>query len=217
MNRVELFFERPTELFASEPPEMRGHGRDDVRLMVTTEEGHSHHRFTDLPGLLEPGDLLVVNESATLPASLPATGRLGDILLNLSTRFAEDLWLVEPRWSSARPGPLPLQEREILTIGDASAMLLDPLPGIPRLSLARFNTEASTLMAKYGGPHTLWLCSGLPDGDLPDPLLPLPRKRRNAQRRPAYNATGPGRASSPRHRYRGNNPPHRRFQLRNRG
>lgn len=79
MNRSELLFDRPTELFASAPPEMRGHDRDDVRLIVSTPEGDTHHAFTELPWLLDPGDLLVVNESATLPASLPATGRLGEI------------------------------------------------------------------------------------------------------------------------------------------
>src|SRR5438445_8528612 len=29
-----------------------------------------HHRVDDLPALLRPGDLLVVNDAATLPASL---------------------------------------------------------------------------------------------------------------------------------------------------
>ncbi len=150
MKRDELLFERPTELFAAAPPEMRNHARDQVRLMVTTPEGNTHHAFTDLPRLLEPGDLLVVNESATLPASLPATSRLGNIRLNLSTRFAENLWLAEPRWSAARPGPLPLDENETLLIGDAKAVLLKPYPGIPRLWLTRLDTPASLLMAKHG-------------------------------------------------------------------
>jgi S-adenosylmethionine:tRNA ribosyltransferase-isomerase len=120
--------------------------------MVSTNEGNAHHVFTDLPRLLEPGDLLVVNESATLPASLPAICRLGDIRLNLSTRFAEDLWLAEPRWSPAQPGPLPLQEQDILHIGEAKAILMKPYPGIPRLWFTRFDTPASFLMAKYGEP-----------------------------------------------------------------
>ncbi len=152
MNRSELLFDRPTDLFASEPPEMRGHDRDDVRLMVSTPESDAHYSFTELPGLLEPGDLLVVNESATLPASLPAASRLGNIRLNLSTRFADDLWLAEPRWSPSRPGPLPLKEHEILQIGDAKAVLLQQYPGIPRLWFTRLDTPASRLMAKYGEP-----------------------------------------------------------------
>src|SRR5207249_11001663 len=83
MKRGELSFESPTDLFASQPPEMRGQSRDEVRLMVTWPEGNNrHHVFTELPPLLKQGDLLVVNESATLPASLPATSHLGNIRLN---------------------------------------------------------------------------------------------------------------------------------------
>src|SRR5712691_10279282 len=131
---------------------MRGHDRDDVRLMVSTSEGDAHYSFNELPGLLEPGDLLVVNESATLPASLRASSHLGNILLNLSTRFADDLWLAEPRWSPSGPGPLPLKEHDILEIGEAKARLLQQYPGIPRLWLFHLDTPAGLLMGKYGEP-----------------------------------------------------------------
>ena len=153
MRREELLFDRPTDLFASQPPEMRGRGRDDVRLMVSSPEGYNtHHVFADLPNLLKPGDLLVVNESATLPASLQAKSRLGDMRLNLSTRFSDNLWVAEPRWSPAKPGPLPLEESDNLRIADATATLLKPYPGIPRLWLTQFNTPATSLMAQHGEP-----------------------------------------------------------------
>lgn len=151
LNRSELLFDRPTELFASAPPERRGMNRDDVRLMVSTVDEDTHHRFSDLPWLLRPGDLLVVNESATLPASLPARSPLGDILLNLSTRFSDDLWLTEPRWSPSRPGPLPVNRNERLQIGDSTAILLQQFPGIPRLWFTRFDTPAPILMERFGG------------------------------------------------------------------
>ena len=38
----------------------------------------SHHRFTDLPDLLRPGDVLVVNTSGTLPAAVPVAGASAD-------------------------------------------------------------------------------------------------------------------------------------------
>ncbi|MDD9938599.1 MAG: S-adenosylmethionine:tRNA ribosyltransferase-isomerase [Myxococcales bacterium] len=46
--------------------------RDGVRLLaVDARTGrHRDHPFTALPELLEPGDLLVLNDAATLPASL---------------------------------------------------------------------------------------------------------------------------------------------------
>jgi S-adenosylmethionine:tRNA ribosyltransferase-isomerase len=120
--------------------------------MVSHDEEITHHVFTELPDLLKPGDLLVVNESATLPASLPSDSQLGEVRLNLSTRFADNLWITEPRWSPARPGPLPVEEGETLRIGDATAKLMQPYPGIPRLWFTTFSVSATVLMAKYGEP-----------------------------------------------------------------
>ena len=70
-----LAFQLPDGLEAHEPPEARGGRRDDVRLLVSDAARASieHARFVDLPNFLAPGDLLVVNTSATLPAALPAT------------------------------------------------------------------------------------------------------------------------------------------------
>ena len=69
-----LQFELPQRLEANEPPEARGLARDEVRLMVASKhDGRiAHAQFKDLPAFLAPGDLVVVNTSATLPAALPA-------------------------------------------------------------------------------------------------------------------------------------------------
>jgi S-adenosylmethionine:tRNA ribosyltransferase-isomerase len=91
-----LDFALPAELEAHEPPEARGLPRDGVRLLVgwaSTGEV-SHRRFADLPTLLRPGDVLVVNTSATLPAAVPLPGRL---ILHFSTELADGRWLVELR------------------------------------------------------------------------------------------------------------------------
>ena len=82
-----LLFDRPEELQATAPPESRTLGRDGVRLLVTTPDGNAHAGFVDLHEFLRPGDLLVVNESATIPASLPASGSVGAFVLNLSTDY----------------------------------------------------------------------------------------------------------------------------------
>ncbi|HVL98602.1 MAG TPA: S-adenosylmethionine:tRNA ribosyltransferase-isomerase [Egibacteraceae bacterium] len=80
-----LDFAVPPGLDAGAPPEAEGRARDDVRLLVA-EHGRVHHRrLRDLTWLLAPGDLLVVNTSATLPAALPATRADGAVLrLHLS-------------------------------------------------------------------------------------------------------------------------------------
>jgi S-adenosylmethionine:tRNA ribosyltransferase-isomerase len=99
-----LAFELPSVLEAHEPPEARGLRRDDVRLMVASAHDGSivHAHFRDLPDFLEPGDLLVVNVSATLPAALPARRCDGSELeLRLSTPApgapGDAWWVVEPR------------------------------------------------------------------------------------------------------------------------
>ncbi|WP_329570245.1 S-adenosylmethionine:tRNA ribosyltransferase-isomerase [Kitasatospora sp. NBC_01266] len=103
-----LDFTVPPELSAHAPAEARGLRRDAVRLLVgrggrQAPPSAEHHRFTQLPQVLRPGDLLVVNNSATLPAALPA--RLpdgGEITLHLSAAHPDPrgAHLVELR----RPG-----------------------------------------------------------------------------------------------------------------
>lgn len=99
-------FVLPRHLEATEPPEARGLRRDAVRLLVARKQDGSlsHHHFTDLPTLLEPGDVVAVNTSATLPAALDAeTSRGEPARLHLSGRLPGGLWTVELRhW---RPGP----------------------------------------------------------------------------------------------------------------
>jgi S-adenosylmethionine:tRNA ribosyltransferase-isomerase len=82
-----LAFRLPRTLEAAEPPGARGLERDGVRLLVARgREPLAHARFRDLPAQLRPGDLLVVNESATLPAALNATRAVGTrVEMHLST------------------------------------------------------------------------------------------------------------------------------------
>jgi S-adenosylmethionine:tRNA ribosyltransferase-isomerase len=58
----------------------------------------SHHRFADLPGLLEAGDVIAVNTSATLPAAVRAVTAEGEpAAVHLSGRLPGGLWTVELR------------------------------------------------------------------------------------------------------------------------
>lgn len=128
-----LDFTLSPEMEAHEPPEARGLARDGVRLMVTSRATNriAHARFTDLPDFLRPGDLVVVNDSATLPAALTAQRSDGTgIPLHLSTRLPADLWAVEPRGATMAPG-------ETLTLpGDGVARLLVPYRDSARLWIA---------------------------------------------------------------------------------
>ncbi|AQZ67413.1 S-adenosylmethionine:tRNA ribosyltransferase-isomerase [[Actinomadura] parvosata subsp. kistnae] len=93
-----LDFSLPPGLSAAEPPEAKGMRRDGVRLMLSRGAAEpSHHHFSDLPELLEPGDLIVVNNSATLPAAV----RLDRLAVHFSTVRPDGTWLVELRRRTA--------------------------------------------------------------------------------------------------------------------
>ena len=149
IERGPLDFELPAELEAHEPPEARGLARDRVRLLVShlDDDRVEHRRFTDLPDVLRPGDLVVANDSATLAATLTAHRADGtEIRLHLSTRLPGDLWVLEPRRISAYEG-------EVLRLpGGATASLLAPYPDSQRLWVARLDQDAYQLMARYGRP-----------------------------------------------------------------
>jgi S-adenosylmethionine:tRNA ribosyltransferase-isomerase len=52
----------------------RRRGAREARLLAIDDNGQvSHHLAADLPSLLQPGDLLVANDAATIPASLHGT------------------------------------------------------------------------------------------------------------------------------------------------
>jgi S-adenosylmethionine:tRNA ribosyltransferase-isomerase len=118
----------PAELSAGEPPEYRGLARDQVRLLVAGGTGVRHARFRDLGRFLDPGDVLVVNTSATVPAAVDA----GPVVVHFSSPLANGDWMVEPR----RP--------------DQSGPVRDAVPG-ERLPLP----GGATLTLKEGGPR-LW-------------------------------------------------------------
>ncbi len=85
---------------ATEPPEARGASRDDVRLLLQDPKtgSFSHHHFRALPDLLREGDLLVINRSRTLPASLPICAADGTPLrLHLAQRLAQGIYRAELR------------------------------------------------------------------------------------------------------------------------
>lgn len=153
MKRSELDFARPSGLAARQPAEARGLKRDQGRLLVSSVASHRHIRFIDLKSILQPGDLLVVNESATLPASLPAQGKIGQFRLNLSTNYGANLWLTEPRWSPAKPGPLDdLVTGEKIQVAGLEARLISPFPGLPRLWFVQFEGDVCQAMQRAGQP-----------------------------------------------------------------
>jgi S-adenosylmethionine:tRNA ribosyltransferase-isomerase len=98
-------FDLPEELIAQQPPEERGQSRMLVMDRATGELRDS--RFADLPSLLRPGDLLVLNDSRVIPARLFARRTLRREREKPTGRI--EVMLTEPsgdyRWHAlVRPG-----------------------------------------------------------------------------------------------------------------
>jgi S-adenosylmethionine:tRNA ribosyltransferase-isomerase len=145
-------FTLPPELEAPAPPEARGLPRDGVRMLVSRAASGAvaHHRFTDLPRLLLPGDLLVVNTSRTLPAAVPAGPGL---VLHFSTGLPDGCWLVEPRIPAGKAS---------LPNGTAAPAQVIALPGgaeltfteraTARLWRARLSAAVLPYLIRHGEP-----------------------------------------------------------------
>ena len=95
-------YELPPELIAQEPAAQR----DAARLLVVRRATGAleHRRFSDLPDLLAPGDLLVLNDTRVLPARLlgrkPTGGKIELLLLE---ECADGTWEALLRTGSKRP------------------------------------------------------------------------------------------------------------------
>jgi S-adenosylmethionine:tRNA ribosyltransferase-isomerase len=142
---------------AREPAEVRGAGRDDVRLLVSRRgSGRIDHAvFAELPELLDPGDLLVVNTSATLPAAVPILGADPALRLHLSAPIPGDdrgAWLVELRRDGRRfPGGAP---GLVLRLPAGGAVVLLERDDGGRLWRAALRLPSAVLhyLARHGEP-----------------------------------------------------------------
>ena len=143
-----LDFELPARLEAHDPPEARGISRDGVRMLVASRRDGRlvHARFSDLPRFLASGDLLVINNSTTLAASIPARRHDGSELeIHLSTpvlpsglapdltvapESGEEAWIIELRQRAGQRSVAFRKARvgEVLQIPDGSAEILSPYP-----------------------------------------------------------------------------------------
>ena len=149
----------PVRLEAHEPPEARGVARDRVRLLVSSRREGTivHGYFRDLPRLLAPGDVLVINTSATLPAAVPAMRADGaELELRFSTpapgRDPDRYWIVELRRGDEPFGAVEVGEDLVLPAA-ATARILAPYAA-PRLWLAHLDLPAplETYLAEHGQP-----------------------------------------------------------------
>jgi S-adenosylmethionine:tRNA ribosyltransferase-isomerase len=135
-----------------------------------SDDAITHARFFDFPDFVEPGDVVVVNTSATINAALDAerVGVFGDnrdCVMHLSTPLSGSEWVIELR-KHTDDGMVPLLDadpgEQILLPGNARARLksayMPEATGFPespvRLWIAELSLpdDAITYTARYGMP-----------------------------------------------------------------
>jgi S-adenosylmethionine:tRNA ribosyltransferase-isomerase len=136
---------------ALEPAEARGLERDEVRMLVAAPGRLEHSRVRALPQVLEPGDLVVVNTSATLPAALDAVRADGRrVPMHVGGELDDGRWVVELRRPDQTGPSRDAQAVERLQIGSGVILVLEapyPDPGeiAARLWTARPTRPVSRL------------------------------------------------------------------------
>jgi S-adenosylmethionine:tRNA ribosyltransferase-isomerase len=109
--------------------------------------------LAELPALLRPGDLVVVNDAATLPGSLPAVGPRGEpVEVRLLGEAGAGRWRAvlfgEGDWhirTEERPAPPALRPGNTLRLAGLRATLLSVWYVSPRLVDLRFDLEGAAL------------------------------------------------------------------------
>ena len=128
MKLSELDYELPPELIAQEPLSER----DASRLLHMLPGSFEHRRFDALPDLLEPGDVLVVNETKVFPARLIGTrASSGSVELLLLEDLGDTHWRV-----LAKPARK-IRLGATLTFGDG------------RLAAEVVDTESGALVVRF--------------------------------------------------------------------
>lgn len=90
MQLSEFDYELPAERIATEP----ARPRDAARLLHVAPMGLSDHLVRDLPTLLRPDDLLVVNNTKVIPAQLSAYRGEARIGITLDRQLEDGTWRV---------------------------------------------------------------------------------------------------------------------------
>lgn len=142
MRTADFEYHLPPEKIAQTP----ARPRDSARLMVFDRKSETieHHKFHDLPELLVPGDVLVLNETRVIPARLNVhkaeTGGKGELLL------------LKPvdgqRWEALVGGSGLNAGVELELGGGVKATVVEQLEGGRRI--VSFNREISSILEQFG-------------------------------------------------------------------
>jgi len=148
-------YDLPPGRIASHPTDRR----DESRLLVVgpaapgPEDGFRHLRFRDLPELVAPGDVLVLNESRVLPARLlgrKPTGAPSEILLLRPAAHAPptpDPYLWE---ALVRPGGKLKPGRRVVVADDLEVAIVDSTPDGGRIVRLETSLSLEEALERHG-------------------------------------------------------------------
>ncbi|MGI8577326.1 MAG: S-adenosylmethionine:tRNA ribosyltransferase-isomerase [Nocardioidaceae bacterium] len=153
-------FVLPTGSEATAPAERRGLARDEVRLLVSSRSGIKHAVFKDLADALAPGDMLVVNTSATLPAAVQ--GDRGDgtrLPVHVASGLDDGSWVVEVREPDNSGPYTDLAPHDVIVLSGGLAAKVEapypePVRGASRLWRVRIQppTDRVGYLRRHGRP-----------------------------------------------------------------
>jgi S-adenosylmethionine:tRNA ribosyltransferase-isomerase len=130
--------------------------RLDARLLIVDPEGprFEDRRFAELPSVLRAGDLLVVNDAATLPASLLGSTERGTVEVRLAASGATNReWTAvlfgAGDWrqrTEDRPAPPAVAAGSALSFGEGLGARIEGVHDVsPRLVDLRFDQDGEEL------------------------------------------------------------------------
>ncbi|MCP6759328.1 MAG: tRNA preQ1(34) S-adenosylmethionine ribosyltransferase-isomerase QueA [Fischerella sp. CENA71] len=202
-------YELPTELIAQNPAVPR----DSSRLLVVNSQNvgkeiaPQHHIFRDLPEILRPGDLLVMNNTRVLPARLygqKLTGAQVEVLLLEERQHNCWLALVKPGKRFKRGSKIvftPKNRKEDTEKGlenlSASVSPLIPLSYSLTATVLASDTATGGRLLQFELPEKVSLLQLLDEfGEIPLPPYITTSKAQNEQYQTVY-AQNPGAVAAP--------------------
>lgn len=171
MNKQDFHFDLPSELIAQYPLA----NRSDSRLLTynrQTAGQYGHHQFKEIADFLNPGDLLVMNDSKVIPARLygqKTTGGKVELLVERITGEYTFLAHIKASKALKAGGIIQLEQGEQLEVIDrhddlfvckANRDVLELLHGVGHMPLPPYITRSDetmdedryqTVYAKYEG------------------------------------------------------------------
>jgi S-adenosylmethionine:tRNA ribosyltransferase-isomerase len=186
MRTADFDYVLPPELIAQEPAAHRDQSRLLVLDRATGKTNHKH--FADLCDYLNPGDILVLNDSKVIPARLRGRNALtgGHFEVFLVSEKETNLW-----WAMMRPG----KRARLGTVIE----ILDPQKKVTAIKavVRDINEEGHRLVQFEGTPNIIQQLDALGEIPLP-PYIERPSTRmEDRERYQTVYAHDPGSVAAP--------------------